>query len=92
MTKATQNDTLINRYLILPTMKLSKMQPEQDWAPGQACGAGAAPEVTELKPPGPQTEQAPAIRIQQQSVGLNNNTIEGEKKQNKTHRRLGLHS
>lgn len=44
-------------------MKLSKMQPEQDWAPGQACGAEAAPEVTELKPPGPQTEQAPAIRI-----------------------------
>lgn len=59
------------------------MQPEQDWAPGQACGAGAAPEVTELKPPGPQTEQAPAIRIQQQSVRLNNNTIEKEKKKKK---------
>lgn len=67
------------------------MQPEQDWAPGQACGAGAAPEVTELKPPGPQTEQAPAIRIQQQSVGLNNNTIE-KKRKKKKHRRLGLHS
>lgn len=52
--------------------------PEQDWVPGQASGAVATPEETELKPPDPQREQAPAIRIQHQSVSLNNTAIKTE--------------